>query len=45
MAKGIRSAGWDFDDLFDPDVIGDGPSVANLRSGGAPLRYAALKYG
>lgn len=45
MAKGIRSGGYDFDDLFDPDVIGDGPSVPNLRSGGAPLRYAALKYG
>lgn len=45
MAKGIRSGTVDFDDLFDPDVIGDGPSVPNLRSGGAPLRYAALKYG
>ncbi|RPE74628.1 hypothetical protein [Vulcaniibacterium tengchongense] len=45
MAKGYRSGGVDFDDLFDPDVIGDGPAVPNLRSGGAPLRYAALKYG
>jgi len=45
MAKGIRSGGYDFDDLFDPDVKGDGPSVPNLRSGGAPLRYAAIKYG
>jgi hypothetical protein len=45
MAKGIRSGDYDFDDLFDPDVIGDGPSVGNLRSGGVPLRYAALKYG
>lgn len=45
MAKGYRSGGVDFDDLFDPDVVGDGPSVPNARSGGVPLRYAALAYG
>lgn len=45
MAKGARSGGIDFDDLFDPDIIGDGPSVPNLRSGGTPLRYAKLSYG
>jgi len=44
MARGFRSAGIDFDDLFDWDVIGDGPTVPNLRSNGG-LRYAALKYG
>jgi hypothetical protein len=45
MAKGYRTSGIDFDDLFDPDVMGDGPSVGNLRMNGAALRYAALKYG
>lgn len=44
MAKGYRFQNVDFDDLFDPDVMGDGPSVANLRGGGA-LRYAAIQYG
>lgn len=45
MAKGIYSGGIDFDDLFDPDVVGDGPSTPWLMSGGVPLRYAALAYG
>lgn len=45
MAKGYRTSGVDFDDLFDPDVMGDGPSVGNLRMNGGALRYAALKYG
>ncbi|MBD9478521.1 hypothetical protein [Pseudoxanthomonas sp. PXM02] len=45
MAKNIRSGGVDFDDLFDPDVMGDGPSATFLKSGGVPLKYAALSYG
>jgi hypothetical protein len=45
MAKGYRNGGWDFDDLFDPDATGDGPTVANLRTNGVALRYAALRYG
>lgn len=45
MASGIKSKGVDFDDLFDPDIIGDGPTAPNLRSNNTPLRYAALKYG
>jgi len=45
MASGIKSKGVDFDDLFDPDIIGDGPTAPNLRSKNTPLRYAALKYG
>lgn len=45
MATGYRSGGVDFDDLFDPDVMGSGPAVAGMRSGGAPLKYAALSYG
>lgn len=44
MARGYRFQSVDFDDLFDPDIMGNGPSVANLRSGGA-LRYAAIAYG
>lgn len=45
MPVKYRSASKDFDDLFDPDVIGDGPSAAAMRSGGKALKYAALKYG
>lgn len=46
MAKGFRAAGGvDFDDLFDPDVVGDGPSTSWMTSGGTPLRYAARSYG
>jgi len=44
VARGYRNLGYDFDNLFDWDVIGDGPTVPNLRSNGG-LRYAALKYG
>lgn len=45
MASGVKSAGVDLDDLFDPDVVGDGPSAPGVKSGGVPLKYAALKYG
>ena len=45
MAKSISSGGVDFDDLFDPDVKGDGPSAAWITSGGVALKYAALAYG
>lgn len=45
MAKGYASAGVDFDELFDPDVMGDGPAAAGISSNGTPLRYAALQYG
>lgn len=47
MPVGYRSNGVDFDSLFDPDVMGDGPTVAapGMRSGGTPLRYAAIGYG
>lgn len=45
MPVGYRQAGVDFDDLFDPDVRGDGPTAAGLRNGGTPLKYAALAYG
>ena len=40
-----KSKGVDFDNLFDPDVVGDGPVAADYKQGGAPIKYAALKYG
>ncbi len=45
MASGVKSAGVDLDDLFDPDVVGDGPSAPGIQSGSVPLKYAAIKYG
>lgn len=45
MAKGFTSDGVDFDDLFDPDVMGDGPAAVWLENNDVPLRYAALAYG
>lgn len=45
MASGVKSAGVDLDDLFDPDIVGDGPIAPGVKSGGVPLKYAALKYG
>jgi hypothetical protein len=32
-------------DLFDPDVMGDGPTAPNLKVAGVPLRFAHIKYG
>lgn len=40
-----KSKGVDFDNLFDPDVVGDGPAAADYKQGGVPIKYAALKYG
>lgn len=40
---GFRS-GADFADLFDPDIIGDGPTAWNYRSGAA-VRFAHIQYG
>lgn len=47
MPVGYRNAaGVDFDDLFDPDVQGDGPTASFLRTAsGVPLRYADISYG
>lgn len=45
MTVGYKSVGVDFDDLFDPDIIGDGPSAAGYSVAGVALRYAALSYG
>ncbi|UQY87967.1 hypothetical protein LQE85_01640 [Stenotrophomonas rhizophila] len=45
MTSGHRSNGVDFDELFDPDVIGDGPAAAGFMRGGQPLRFAHIRYG
>jgi len=46
MTSGFRFQGVDFDNLFDPDLMGDGPAAAGLRQqGGAQLRYAHIRYG
>lgn len=47
MTSGFRnSAGVDFDDLYDPDVQGDGYTATFLRrSGGTALKYASASYG
>lgn len=46
MASGYRYQGVDFDDLFDPDITGDGPVAGTYRrADGQPLRYAHVQYG
>lgn len=47
MASGFRNAaGVDTDDLYDADVVGDGPVASFMRrSDGSVLRYAAARYG
>ncbi|MGN6314631.1 MAG: hypothetical protein ACTHMO_12855 [Rhodanobacteraceae bacterium] len=41
-----NSAGVDTDNLFDPDVVGDGLTAAGYKkSDGTLLKYAAAKYG
>jgi hypothetical protein len=45
MPTEFVSDGVDFDDLFDPDIMGNGPPATWLENNGVPLRYAALSYG
>jgi len=45
MPTEFTSDGVDFDDLFDPDIKGDGAQATWLENNGTPLRYAALSYG
>jgi len=40
-----KSANVDFDALFDPDTVGDGPTAPTYKQGGVPLKYADIKYG
>lgn len=45
MASGRRWSGIDFDALFEPDIMGNGPAADGYRSNGQPLRYAHVQYG
>lgn len=45
MTVNYLSGGVDFDALFDPDVMGDGPAATGYNASGVPLKYAALRYG
>jgi hypothetical protein len=47
MTSGYRNSSVvDTDDLFDPDVVGDGPVAGFMRrADGSALRYAAARYG
>lgn len=40
MSKGVS-----FNDLFDPDIVGDGPTAPGYMVGGVPLKFADIKYG
>lgn len=42
---GRKSQGTDFDELFDPDIVGDGPQAAGYNSNGVAIRYAHIQYG
>lgn len=47
MPVGFRNgAGVDLETLFDPDVMGDGPTAPFLRrSNGTAIKFAAIEYG
>lgn len=40
-----KTVNVDFDNLFDPDVVGDGPTAPGYKQNGTPLKYANIKYG
>lgn len=45
MATLIKHQGIPFEDLFDPDIIGDGPIAHGCAHNGQPLRFAHIQYG
>ncbi|MGO1069233.1 hypothetical protein [Lysobacter sp. CA199] len=45
MATLIKHQGIPFEDLFDPDIIGDGPIAHRCTHNGQPLRFAHIQYG
>lgn len=45
MPTGYRFENVDFEDLFDPDVNGDGPSAPGYMVNGVPMRFAHVQYG
>ena len=45
MPTGYRKGGVDFEDLFAPDIIGDGPICEKVKKGGVPLKFANIIHG
>lgn len=45
MPSPYKAGGVNFDDLFDPDVVGDGSTAPPFKSGGMPIKYAAIQHG
>ncbi|UNP28097.1 hypothetical protein [Lysobacter gummosus] len=45
MATLIKHQGLLFEDLFDPDIMGDGPVAGRCFHNGQPLRFAHIQYG
>lgn len=43
--SGYKSNNLDFDNQFDPDVVGDGPTAPQYKVNGVALKYANIKYG
>lgn len=41
----MKSKGVEFSELFDPDVMGNGPIAEGYMSNGVPLRFAHIQYG
>lgn len=40
-----RHDGVPLHELFDPDIMGDGPAALGFRDGGVPLKFASIEYG
>ena len=40
-----RHNGVPLHELFDPDIMGDGPAAPGFREGGVPLKFASIAYG
>ena len=40
-----RHNGVPLHELFDPDIVGDGPAAPGFREGGVPLKFASITYG
>lgn len=41
----MKSKNVDFSDLFDADIVGDGPTAPGYKINGVPLQFADIKYG
>ncbi len=41
----MKSKGVEFSELFDTDVMGDGPSAAGYQKAGVPYRFAHIQHG